>query len=195
MPTETQALPPQLETCAHDFRHASEDARTLLTYHDEELVAKRPSAESWSALECVLHLNLATLAMLPGIREAVGAAPASPAATQTFKMDLPGRLLAWSLEPPVLVKLQAPKLAQPLATAGVEPVLKEFEQLHEQLIDLVHESAGRQIDQQKMKSPFANMHYNVYSAFRIIAAHDRRHLWQARKALERGCRRLPRNVV
>ena len=52
-------------------------------------------------------------------------------------------------------------------------------------LELVHRSAGKQIDQQKMKSPFANMHYNVYSAFRIIAAHDRRHLWQARKTLER----------
>jgi len=29
------------------------------------------------------------------------------------------------------------------------------------------------------------MHYNAYSAFRIISAHDRRHLWQARKSLAR----------
>ena len=185
MASYTEALPPQLETCACDFRHAREEARNLLTYADEEAVNQRRSASSWSALECVTHLNLATQAMLPGIREAVEAAPASATAAQTFKMDLPGRLLAWSLEPPVLIKLQAPKLAQPLESRGLEPVLEEFEQLHDQLIDLVHASAGKQIDQQKMKSPFANMHYNVYSAFRIIAAHDRRHLWQARKTLER----------
>jgi hypothetical protein len=29
------------------------------------------------------------------------------------------------------------------------------------------------------------MQYSAYAAFRIIAAHDRRHLWQARKAAER----------
>jgi len=185
MPTETQALPPQLENCAHDFRHAREDARNLLTYSDEEALSNRRSPSTWSALECVVHLNLATQAMLPGIREAVEAAPASPSAMQTLKMDLPGRLLAWSLEPPVLIKLKAPKLAQPLEPGGPEPVLQDFEQLHDELIELVQASAGKQIDQQKMKSPFANMHYNVYSAFRIIAAHDRRHLWQARKTLER----------
>jgi len=122
--------------------------------------------------------------MLPGIREAVEAAPASSSARPTFKMDLPGRLLAWSLEPPVLIKLKAPKLAEPLECSGPEPALQEFEQLHNELIQLVHASAGKQIDRQKMKSPFANMHYNAYAAFRIIAAHDRRHLWQARKALE-----------
>lgn len=184
MPTETQALPPQLETCAHDFRHASQDARNLLTYSDEEALNKQRSPSTWSALECVVHLNLSVQAMLPGIREAVEAAPAGSNATQIFKMDLPGRLLAWSLEPPVLIKMKAPKLAQPLASSGPEFVLQEFEQLHDELIQLVHASAGKQIDQQKMKSPFANMHYNVYSAFRIIAAHDRRHLWQARKVLE-----------
>src|SRR5262245_37623062 len=158
MPTETQAMPPQLETCAHDFRHASEDARNLLTYSDEEALTKRRSPSSWSALECIVHLNLATQAMLPGIREAVGAAPASSAATPTFKMDLPGRLLAWSLAPPVLIKLKAPKLAEPLECSGPEPALQEFEQLHEELIQLLHASAAKRIDQQKMKSPFANMH-------------------------------------
>src|SRR5262245_39041961 len=161
MPTEIQALPPQLETCAHDFRHATEDARNLLTYSDEETLNKRRFASSWSALECVVHLNLATQAMLPGIREAVEAAPASSSATQTFKMDLPGRLLAWSLEPPVLIKMQAPKLAQPLEASAPEAALQEFEQLHDELIRLVHASAGKRIDVQKMKSPFANMHYNV----------------------------------
>jgi hypothetical protein len=162
-----------------------EDARNLLTYADEEALRKRPSPSAWSALECVVHLNLATQAMLPGIREAVDAAPAKSGAAQTLKMDLPGRLLAWSLEPPALIKLKAPKLAQPLESAGPEAVLQEFERQHDELIQLLHTSAGKAIDQQRMKSPFANMHYNAYSAFRIIAAHDRRHLWQARKTLER----------
>jgi len=186
MPTETQVLPPQLETCAQDFRQASENARSLLTSTDEDVLSRRRSPANWSALECVVHLNLATQAMLPGIREAIEAAPASQRATPIFKMDLPGRLLAWSLEPPVLIKLKAPKLAEPFDSSGPEPVLQEFAQLHDELIGLVQASAGKQIDQQKMKSPFANMHYNVYSAFRIIAAHDRRHLWQARRTLERS---------
>src|SRR5262249_12032563 len=151
----------------------------------EQAVRKRPSLSSWSALECVVHLNRATQAMLPGIRQAVDAAPPCTDATRNFKMDLPGRLLAWSLEPPALIKLKAPKLAEPLEAAGPEPVLEEFDHQHSELIQLLQASAGKAIDQQKLKSPFANLHYSAYSAFRIIAAHDRRHLWQARKALAR----------
>jgi len=183
--TQTQLISSQLESCVHDFRHATNEARNLLTYTNEEALRKRRSPSNWSALQCVVHLNLATQAMLPGIRQAVEAAPRSSADQPTYKMDLAGRLLAWSLEPPVFIKMKAPVNAQPLECAGPEPVLQEFEELHAQLIELLHASAGKVIDQQKMKSPFAKMHYNAYSAFRIIAAHDRRHLWQAHKALGR----------
>lgn len=183
--TQTQLVSDQLDACARDFRHSMEEARNLLTYTDEQAVRRRPSPASWSALECVIHLNRATQAMLPGIRQAVDAATPFSGASRTYKMDLPGRLLAWSLEPPALIKLKAPKLAEPLEAAGPEPVLQEFDQQHNELIQLLHASAGKAIDQQKMKSPFANMHYSAYAAFRIIAAHDRRHLWQARKTFER----------
>ena len=183
--TQTQLISSQLETCVHDVRHALNEARNLLTYTNEEALRKRRSPSSWSALECVAHLNLATQAMLPGIRQAVEAAPQSSAGQPKYRMDLAGRLLAWSLEPPVFIKMKAPDSARPLECSGPEPVLQEFEELHAQLIDLVNASAGKAIDQQQMKSPFANLHYNAYSAFRIITAHDRRHLWQARKALGR----------
>ena len=183
--TQTQRISSQLESCVHDLRHAMNEARNLLTYTNEEALRKRRSPSSWSALECVVHLNLATQAMLPGIRQAVEAAPQSSADKPTYKMDLAGRLLAWSLEPPVFIKMKAPESAQPLECPGPEPVLQEFEELHAQLIELLLASDRKAIDQQKMKSPFANMHYNAYSAFRIIAAHDRRHLWQAHKALGR----------
>jgi hypothetical protein len=183
---QTQLLSSQLEGCVHDFRHLIEEARNLLTHTEESLLLTRPSRGQWSPLECVEHLNLANRAMLPGIQQAVEAAPAPSELVFDckYKMDLAGRLLAWSLEPPVFIKLKAPKMAAPAEAAGDLPmVLAEFEQLHQEFIRLLHSSAGKLIDRQKMKSPFANMHYNTYSAFRIIAAHDRRHLWQARKIL------------
>ena len=134
--THAQLVSGPLDVCARDFRHSMEEARNLLTYSNEQAVRKRPSLSSWSALECVVHLNRATQAMLPGIRQAVDAAPPCTDATRNFKMDLPGRLLAWSLEPPALIKLKAPKLAEPLA-AGPEPVLEEFDHQHSELIQLL----------------------------------------------------------
>jgi len=184
MSSAETALSAQLETCAHDFRHATEEARNLLTYTDEEALRKRRHQASWSALECVVHLNLANQAMLPGLRKAVEAAADTSEGT-TYRMDFAGRFVAWSLEPPALIKMKAPKVVEPLEAGGPEAVLLEFERLHRELLGLLRASQGKAIDQQKMKSPFADMHYNAYSAFRIISAHDRRHLWQARKSLAR----------
>jgi hypothetical protein len=185
MTTAEAALPSQLEMCASQFRHACEDARTLLTYYEPELLSRRPVAARWSPIECVAHLNLANQAMLPGIQNAVDAAAPSDRPGQPYRLDFVGRLLAWTLEPPPLLKLKAPTIAEPVQTGDPEHVLSEFEQLHAQLLDLLHKSAGRAIDLQKMKSPFANVQYNGYAAFRIVSAHDRRHLWQARKMLAR----------
>ena len=187
MPDPQIALSSQLDTCAHELRHASEDVRNLLTYNDPEVLRKRPSKGDWSALECVLHLNLSNQAMLPGIRQAVDSAQTTSIGNKLLKMDIAGRFLAWSLEPPAIIKLKTSKLAEPVNTSNIDAdsVLQEFERLHQQLLDLLQASAGKALDQQKMQSPFAKIHYNAYSAFRIVCAHDRRHLWQARKALSR----------
>jgi hypothetical protein len=97
-------------------------------------------------------------------------------------MDLAGRLLAWSLEPPARIKMKASTSAMPVEPGGPQEVLDGFVRHHQELLQLLRASLGRAIDQEKVKSPFANLRYNAYSAFRIVAAHDRRHLWQARRA-------------
>lgn len=44
-----------------------------------------------------------------------------------------------------------------------------------------------QADALKVPSPVSrHVRYNVHSAFLILAAHQRRHLWQARRAAERA---------
>jgi len=180
----TTSLPPQLDAYAEAFLHTTVGARNLLLYTNEEVLHKRPSPTNWSAVECLVHLNLSTTAMLPGIRQAIAAAPAARE-NHRYRMDLPGRLLAWSLEPPAILKMKTSEIAQPQASGDARVVLEEFEWLHGELSQLLHESAGKKIDSQRLKSPFANVHYNAFSAFAIIAAHDRRHLWQARKAVQR----------
>jgi hypothetical protein len=181
--TPTAALPPELQRLSNDFEQSIARVRELLTGLSEERLRKRPADGRWSALECVAHLNLSNEAMLPGIREAVGSAPALPGGHESFRMDLAGRLLAWSLEPPARIKMKASTIATPVASEGPAELLEMFVRQHQELERLVEASAGRAITKARMKSPFANLRYNAYSALRIIAAHDRRHLWQARQAL------------
>src|SRR5262249_33934276 len=113
----------ELQACARDFRHAVDEARNLLTYTNEDALHQRPAPAAWPALERLAHWKWATEAMLPGIRQAIEQAPARSDDKQKYRLALAGRLLAWSLEPPVLLKLKAPKLAQPMESVGPEPTL------------------------------------------------------------------------
>jgi hypothetical protein len=51
------------------------------------------------------------------------------------------------------------------------------------VLALVEQSVGLDLAARKVPSPASRyVKYNVYSAFRIVTAHERRHLWQARRA-------------
>ena len=57
--------------------------------------------------------------------------------------------------------------------------LGNFCALNLQLVGLLESSRGLGLDQTVLVSPFAkSMKYSAYSAFALIAAHNRRHLWQ-----------------
>src|SRR5215470_12119382 len=172
-------LAPELQRLANDFQRSVAEVRDLMAGAGEEHLRRPPAGGGWSALECVAHLNLSNQAMLPGIRGALQvAAPLSE--PRAPRMDLAGRLLAWSLEPPARFRFKAPATAKPVESGGPQEVLEVFVGQHQELERLVEGAAGRAISKVRLKSPFANLHYNAYSALRIVAAHDRRHLWQAR---------------
>jgi hypothetical protein len=62
----------------------------------------------------------------------------------------------------------------------------EFAALQSKLIDTLHEARDLDLRKIKLTSPFdKRVRYNLYSAFRIITAHQRRHLWQAEQAVAR----------
>ena len=181
------ALSPQLETLVQAFEQTKADARRLLTGSKEEVLKKRPSQHSWSALECLGHLNLGNRMMLAEIEKAIAQArDLHKAPNENYKMDLIGKLMVWSFKPG-RIKLKAPAaIAKPIKHGSAEEALSEFERQQDEAIELIRGSAGLAIDRCKMRSPFANVRYSAYSAFEIIAAHNRRHLWQAKNAVEKA---------
>ena len=65
----------------------------------------------------------------------------------------------------------------------IERLMTTDSPLHPQLAALARKL--RAARPQSDPSPFnSKLHYNLYSAFRIITAHQRRHLWQAQNVWE-----------
>jgi hypothetical protein len=164
---------------------ATARARQLVDNTPGRLFTVRPTLTQWSAAECLGHLNISTEVFLPVLRRAIDEARAKRlAADRPPKMDLLGRVLRWLIEPPFRSRFKTPPAFVPKSVRAKSEALAEFSLLQSQLIDTLHLVSEAGAGSIKIVSPFdARTRYNAFSALRIIAAHQRRHLWQAEQAV------------
>jgi hypothetical protein len=175
----------QLEDIQKQMQEAVERAHRLAGGLSAESWGRRPTSDRWSVCECMIHLNMTSKAFLPRLQEAVRHGREQNIRSDgPFRMDFAGWLLTKLVEPPYRLKV---KTTPPFVPESVEPkekVLAEFEELQKKILLCVKDANGLALDRLKIASPFAErMKYSVYSTFRIIPAHQRRHLWQAEQTL------------
>jgi hypothetical protein len=137
-------------------------------------------------VECLIHLNLTSKQYIPLLHSAIQQAQKDGMESHgPFRMDWTGRFLSWFLEPPYRMRGKTTPHTVPDRPRPPGAVLEEFRALNSQLVSLLEEGGGLAMDEIRIVSPFnGKMRYNLYSTFRVLTAHERRHLWQARKALE-----------
>jgi len=93
-------------------------------------------------------------------------------------------MLNWSLEPRPWLKVKTTPGFQPLEVGPVLDVLPSFLERQERLVEALRSAQGLDLAAGTIVSPFnERIRYNVYSAFRIIETHERRHLSQAEAAV------------
>ena len=179
---------PQLERVIAEMDLATEKASAVVNGLTEEQLKQRVDPNSWSVAECIVHLNMTSKEYLPLLDKALESA-GQEGRTQKLKMDLVGRMLKWSLEPPARLKVKTTNQFQPQDVEPIGELLTTFANLQEQLKARIQKADNLSIDKVKITSPFNDrVKYNLFSAFQILVAHERRHLWQAeqvRKAIEK----------
>jgi hypothetical protein len=174
-------MPPQLDALAEEFRAVSEQATALVHRVGPSRLAERPAKGGWSIAECFEHLNLTTRAFLPLWHDAIAKAPPG---NEPFKTDMMGKFLRWMLDPPVKFRMPTTPRFVPMPPPSAEQVLPAFLACQDQLLAVLGNAHGKALDQVKVTSPFQEkMQYSVWSSFRVNAAHERRHLWQAERVI------------
>jgi hypothetical protein len=90
------------------------------------------------------------------------------------------------MEPPARLPLRAPKIFRPPAEARpLADVLSEFETVQARITGSIGAAANLDFAGVTMRSPASRLlKMNLVDAYRAMAAHERRHLWQARRAVE-----------
>jgi hypothetical protein len=175
---------PQLMNILSELDAATARAKAVAERAGDERWTTRPAPSSWSVGECIDHLNRSSEVYFPLFEQALSDAPeASP---RRLRRDFFGWLLCMTLEPPVRMKVKtADRFVPPPDIGSRREVMDRFEALQDRVRDFVARSDGVDVARIKLRSPFAEkLKYSMYSALRIIPVHQRRHLWQAERALE-----------
>jgi hypothetical protein len=174
-----------IEEVEKELNAAMQRAWALVSSTEPRLFTVRPHPTAWSAAECLAHLSLSSESFIPVLREAIDDARARGIrSAKDPRMDVLGKLLKWFLEPPIRKKVKTRAPFVPRSVRAKAEAFGEFSSLQSKLVDLLEECRGLDLRRIKVVSPFdKRVRYNLYSAFKILAAHERRHLWQAEQAI------------
>ena len=151
------------------------------------MCARRPSPSSWSAAECLQHLNISADAYFPIWQQIIAnAGPRKTELNAPYRTDFWGRLLSWILEPPARIRSKTPTSFEPVDGVTADSALSGFLERQQRIIAALHRCRGRAIDRVRMASPVdRRIRYSIWSSFVIVAAHQRRHLWQGEQAVQK----------
>jgi hypothetical protein len=189
-------VPKTLDEVVRQFREIADWATALVETHTPDALGRRPAPNAWSAAECLEHLNMSADPYLAvwdrELQQRQGVARTS-SQSSLYEMDLWGRILYWTLEPPprfrfptkagfIPAQTQIPETA--FSRQWLQGVLTSFLDRQQRIIQTIESFRGLPIDHIKITSPFeARVRYTIWSSFCVTAAHERRHLWQAERAL------------
>jgi hypothetical protein len=180
----------QLADIIQQLELASVRLGRLANETSAEIWNRRPTPESWSAAECVAHLNLTGSAYLPLLNTALEEARAVDApAPRHFRRTFAGFLLTAMMGPLPqigrrrLFKVPTAPSFVPTATAPREALIAEFSALQREQIEIVRRADELPLHMVRVRSPFTDrVTYDVYSALLLLPRHQHRHLQQAELA-------------
>ena len=174
---------PQTERLRLEYRDSVARARELVSGCSATVFRARPSDGTWSAAQCLEHLNLTNAEYLRRVRDELKGASVRPPRREE-KLSLVGRLVVRSYEPPVRRRFNAGGTLVPAAEPPrTDLILGRFEQEHRQMVALLEETDA--MDRTRVKIPLGDydwLRLTLFDILCLLAAHDRRHLWQAERA-------------
>ncbi len=166
------------------LREAARDVESTFSGLDARQINWRPDATRWSVAQCFEHLVTANELMLASARAALDGPPTSAWQRVPIVPALFGGMLIRSQAPTTTKKFVAPAKATPgrsdLPIVLVDRFAAQQRDMAAWLTMTIDDERARRTN---MVSPFVRMAYSVLDGFRLIVAHDHRHIEQARRVL------------
>ena len=171
------------------FTTASARLDALLERTPEERWHHRPEPGSWSASECVAHLNITHEQYLPRLRQGLEGAPAN--GPGRLRTGLVGGIFATLVGPLPRIggrrrgRVKAPPAFVPGGDLPRDEVVARFRTHQAELLELVEACRHRDVDGVEIQSPFSDsFRFTFFATLVILGQHQHRHLQQAEEAAE-----------
>jgi len=187
MPTPAHlALTPQIDEFRREFERLADEADTLVTPLTDEQFHWQPSPASWSIAQCIDHLNVTARLYLPRLDEGIANAIRQGLYGEgPFKYWWFARLFVRMLEPPPKMRVKAPAAFHPPPSRTRREIMAAFRAYQVQYVDRLRQANGLDLARARVRSPAASwIQVPLGTGFMAMTAHERRHLWQARRVLE-----------
>jgi len=186
-------LPADLQELIDEFLAIEDDAERLVGPLDDEQFNWSPGRGAWSIGQCIHHLNLTNRKYFEALSAAVARAQADGVTrTGPIVSSWIGRRFVAMLEPPVSVRTRTMKDLRPVDRRHKAEVWPEFVRQHTHMRGCVSAWALVDLNRAVFRNPLGPFgRLRAGTGLRIMAAHDRRHVWQASRV--RGASGFPRS--
>jgi hypothetical protein len=160
------------------------DAQATFGHLDARQLNWRPDATQWSIAQCCEHLLAANGLMMRAAEEALSGRRRTLWQRMPVLPGVLGRALIRSQSPGGTRKFSASAKARPTSRDVDAAIIRRFVDQHRDAVARARSLDEREAARTIMISPFVRViTYSVLDGWRLIAAHDRRHLEQARRIL------------
>ena len=192
----TVAPPRSLTTMQPFFRELAVNRETALALLDglsASQLAWRPVPTHWCLAEICSHLATITTVYLPALDDAIRRGHADAAySDRAFAGNVVSRMLVWSMEPPVRIRLRTPAQLQPLSDAAPEAMRQQYRAAQRGFELRLERAAGLDLAHINVQLPTVKrVRLSLGTVLALLMAHERRHLWQA--TVVRKASAFPRN--
>ncbi|HUJ20130.1 MAG TPA: DinB family protein [Bryobacteraceae bacterium] len=176
-----EPLATDLADCLRQFDAVDADAEKVIWGLDEDQFHWSPASSHWSIAQCLVHLAIMGHRYLPILDDVMERARAQGLLSRgPFHYSFVERWVVHATEPPPRIRLRTPLSARPPDDRTREIVHAEFLGMQQALRNRVRGANGLDLARARVISPFAkSLKMGLGSCFSFLAAHERRHLWQA----------------
>jgi hypothetical protein len=180
-----QTSPADIAVLDEMFDAIERDARVLVEGLTGEAAAWRPNQDAWSVAECLDHLAIANRVYLRAM-EPVAERALMRGSTRRGPAK-PGMIGSWfirTLEPPVKPRFRtrAPQRIRPRQAPSLGDAFAQFLASHDEVRAFLRRYAQIDLAGARFPNPLVRgIRFSLATGLHVIAAHERRHLWQARR--------------